>query len=97
MMATFGDFAVLDAAQFSVQRYDAPEYTVPKVIVLWGNNPAPGCPDGFYGHWIIDCMKRGSRLVVVDPRWTWFASRRQCYSQAGLRRDHLPLFHPGDA
>lgn len=81
MMATFGDYAVLDAAQFSEQRYDDPEYRVPEVIVIWGQNPAPGCPDGFFGHWIVDCMKRGSRLVVIDPRWTWFSSRAEKFLQ----------------
>lgn len=81
MMATHGDYAVLDAAQFSEQRYDDPEYRFPQVIIIWAQNPASGCPDGFFGHWIIDCMKHGSKLIVVDPRWTWFASRAEQFLQ----------------
>jgi anaerobic selenocysteine-containing dehydrogenase len=81
MMATHGDYAVMDAAQFSEKRYNDPEYKVPEVIILWGQNPAPGCPDGFFGHWVVDCMKRGSRLLVIDPRWTWFASRAEKFLQ----------------
>ena len=81
MMATFGDYAVLDAAQFSEKRYDDPEYQVPEVIIVWAQNPMPGCPDGFFGHWIVDCMKRGSKLIVVDPRWTWFSSRAEKFLQ----------------
>lgn len=81
MMATHGDYAVLDAGQFRAGGMDDPEYRVPEVILLWAQNPAAGCFDGFYGHWITDCMKRGSRLIVVDPRWTWFSSRAEKFLQ----------------
>ncbi|MBT4287276.1 MAG: molybdopterin-dependent oxidoreductase, partial [Deltaproteobacteria bacterium] len=53
MKATTGEFMVLDASQFSEKRYEDPEWEVPKVIVVWGQNPPPTCPDGFYGHWIV--------------------------------------------
>jgi len=81
MMATQGDFCVLDAAQFSELRFDDPEYEVPEVIVIWGQNPVTGCPDGFFGHWVVDCMKRGSKLIVIDPRWTWLATKSQNFLQ----------------
>ncbi|MBP2650471.1 MAG: putative molybdopterin oxidoreductase, associated with bss3 [Firmicutes bacterium] len=81
MMATYGDYSVLDAAQFSEKRYDDPDYKVPQIIMVWAQNPMPGCPDGFFGHWIVDCMKRGSKLIVIDPRWTWFASRAEKFLQ----------------
>ena len=32
-------------------------------------------PDGFFGHAVIDMMRRGARLIVVDPRITWLSSR----------------------
>ncbi|MBP2646285.1 MAG: molybdopterin oxidoreductase [Firmicutes bacterium] len=51
------------------------------MIIVWAQNPMPGCPDGFFGHWIVDCMKRGSKLIVVDPRWTWFSSRAEKFLQ----------------
>lgn len=81
MMATQGDYAVLDASQFLEQRYEDAEYEVPEIIVIWGQNPVSGCPDGFFGHWIVDCMKRGSRLIVIDPRWTWLATKSEKFLQ----------------
>jgi len=47
----------------------------PEVIITWGQHPANGCPDAFFGHWIVDCMKRGSKIIAVDPRNTWTTSR----------------------
>jgi len=81
MFATQGAYCVLDASQFQEKRYDDPQWTPPKYIVLWGQNPTSGCHDGFFGHWITDCMRRGSRLIVVDPRVTWWASRAEVHLQ----------------
>jgi anaerobic selenocysteine-containing dehydrogenase len=81
MMFTHGDFAVLDAGQFLPDGMEDPEYQVPEIILVWGQNPATGCHDGFFGHWVLDCMKRGSKLIVVDPRWTWFSSRAEKFLQ----------------
>jgi anaerobic selenocysteine-containing dehydrogenase len=81
MKATTGDFQVLDCSQFSEKRYDDPEWELPKVIIVWGQNPPPTCPDGFFGHWVVDCMKRGSKLIVIDPRITWMASRADYHLQ----------------
>ncbi|MDP6178818.1 MAG: molybdopterin-dependent oxidoreductase [Desulfatiglandales bacterium] len=81
MKASIGDFAVLDCSQFLERRYDDQEYEVPKVIVVWGQNPPPTCPDGFFGHWILDCKRRGSKLIVIDPRVTWLASRAKYHLQ----------------
>jgi anaerobic selenocysteine-containing dehydrogenase len=81
MFATQGAYCVLDAAQFLEKRYDDPQWTPPKYIIIWAQNPATGCYDGFYGHWIVDCMRRGSKLIVVDPRVTWWASRAELHLQ----------------
>ncbi len=81
MKVTHGDFCVLDASQFSEKRYDDPEWEVPKVIIVWGQNPPPTCPDGFFGHWIVDCMKRGSKIISVDPRYTWMSTRADVHLQ----------------
>lgn len=59
---------------FSMQfpdRYDNPEWVAPKNIFVWGNNPLIANADGNLGHWVVDCWKRGSKLIVVDPRLTW--------------------------
>jgi anaerobic selenocysteine-containing dehydrogenase len=81
MFATQGAYCVLDASQFLEKRYDSPEWTPPKYIIMWAQNPIAGCHDGFYGHWIIDCMRRGSRLIVIDPRATWLTSRAEVHLQ----------------
>ena len=75
MKAVMGDFAVVDCSQFLEQRYDDPQWIPPEVIVTWGQEPTNGCPDAFFGHWIVDCMKRGSKIIAVDPRHTWTTSR----------------------
>lgn len=75
MKATMGDFAVVDCSQFSEKRYEDPEWKVPEVIMVWGQNPPPTCPDAFFGHWIVDCMKRGSKIISIDPRYTWMSTR----------------------
>ncbi len=81
MFATQGHYSVLDASQFLEKRYDSPEWTPPKYIIIWAQNPSAGCHDGFYGHWIIDCMKRGSKLITIDPRATWFTTRSEVHLQ----------------
>jgi anaerobic selenocysteine-containing dehydrogenase len=81
MKSTMGDFSVLDCAQFSEQRYDDPEYEFPKVILVWGHNPI-SCADGFFGHWLVDCIKRGgSQIISVEPRHTWMSSHSRYHLQ----------------
>ena len=81
MKATLGEFVVADCSQFLEKRYEDPEYEIPKVILVWGNNPITTCPDGFYGHWIVDCMKMGSKIISVDPRHTWMTTRAEYHLQ----------------
>jgi anaerobic selenocysteine-containing dehydrogenase len=73
------DFLVLDASQWLEKRYDDPEYIVPKFILNWGVDLPNTCPDAFFNHWIVDLMKRGSKVIVVDPRVTWLASRAELH------------------
>lgn len=71
----------LDYAAFFPDRFDDPRYVVPKYIVLWGKDPLFSNPDGFFGHTIIDLMKRGSKLITVDPRLTWCGARADFHLQ----------------
>ncbi|WP_165062869.1 molybdopterin-dependent oxidoreductase [Adlercreutzia sp. ZJ154] len=71
----------LDYAAYFPDRYDDPRYEVPKYIMLWGKNPIYSSGDGFFGHAIIDLMKRGSKLIVVDPMVTWCATRAEYHLQ----------------
>jgi anaerobic selenocysteine-containing dehydrogenase len=81
MSITQGDFAVVDASQWHEKRYDDPEYKVPETVTIWGQNLPATCPDGFFGHWYVDLMKRGTQLMVIDPRCTWIASRAKLWLQ----------------
>jgi len=81
MKAVMGDFAVADCSQFLERRYEDPAWTPPKVILLWGQDPTKGCADGFFGHWIVDCMKRGSKIIAVEPRSNWITGRAKHHLQ----------------
>lgn len=78
---TFGTHAVTDCSQFFPDRYENPEWRVPECIIIWGNEPTASSSDGFLGHWIVECMKRGSELIVIDPRRTWLATRAKLWLQ----------------
>ncbi|SDF17450.1 molybdopterin-dependent oxidoreductase [Sporomusa acidovorans] len=70
-----GGFNIVDCSQTHPLRYQNPEWKVPGCIVVWGNNPIISNGDNFLGHWIVDCMRLGTKLIVVDPSLTWLASR----------------------
>jgi len=76
-----GDYCILDAAQWFPKRYDDPRYNIPECIVIWGYNIPATCPDNVFGHWIIDLMKKGTKIICIDPRLSWFASRAKSWLQ----------------
>ncbi len=70
-----GDYCVPDASQWLPKRYDDPRYKVPECIIIWGYDIPNTCPDNIFGHWFIDLMKKGTKIICIDPRLSWFASR----------------------
>ena len=76
-----GDFLIADCSQMFEERYNSPQWKRPECIMIWGNNPIISNPDGFMGHWIVDCMKMGTKIIVADPRLTWLASRSEYHLQ----------------
>jgi anaerobic selenocysteine-containing dehydrogenase len=71
-----GNQWVADMSQFRPTRYeDDPDWQVPECIVIWGTNPVINNADAFLGHWIVECMKRGSELITIDPMLTWIGSK----------------------
>ena len=76
-----GVFMVGDYSQQFIDRYDNPAWKAPGLSVVWGNNPIVANSDGAYGHWLIDVMQRGSKLMVVDPRLTWLAAHADLWLQ----------------
>jgi len=67
----------IDFAGHYPDRYDNPNYKLPKYIMLWGKMPLWSNPDGFYGHSLIDMMKRGTKIISVDPRINWLSTRAE--------------------
>lgn len=56
-------------------RYDDPQYKIPKYIIIWGRDPLRSNPDGVFGHAVIDLIKRGTKIINVDPRINWLSTR----------------------
>jgi len=78
---TTGFLPLPDCAQMFPDRYDNPQWKRPECLLIWGNNPVVSHADNVRGDWFLECMKRGSQLVVVDPRLTWLASRAKIWLQ----------------
>lgn len=70
-----GDFCVFDAGQWLEKRFEDPSYRAPETMIIWGYNIPATCPDNLFGHWIVDLMKRGTKIISIDPRLSFFASR----------------------
>lgn len=81
MALACGDFLIADMSQTHPDRYDNEEWHLPGVILVWGCNPVVSSADGFLGQWIIEAMKRGSKVVVIDPRLTWIANKAEYWIQ----------------
>ncbi|WP_417334230.1 molybdopterin-dependent oxidoreductase [Gordonibacter urolithinfaciens] len=79
MAATCGGYTVADCSQQFPDRYDNPNWRCPELMVLWGNYPLRANSDGFYGHWMIDLMKRGMKIMMVDPRVTWLSLKAEAH------------------
>lgn len=80
-ISTAGCFWVGDYSQQFADRYDNPAWKCPDSVVLWGNNPLVANSDGMYGHWLIDVMKRGAKVVSIDPRVNWLAAKADLHLQ----------------
>jgi anaerobic selenocysteine-containing dehydrogenase len=81
MRAITGNYASADCSQFFPDRFENPGWKLPQCIIVWGCDPIVTNPDGFMGHWLIECMRRGTEIIVVDPRRTWLATRAKVWMQ----------------
>jgi anaerobic selenocysteine-containing dehydrogenase len=72
-----GDYAVFDAGQWLHERLESPRFKTPECIMIFGYNIPASCPDNLFGHWLIDLMKKGAKVICIDPRHSWFASRAE--------------------
>lgn len=76
-MVLGGSYPEMDYAAGLPGGYDDPEYVVPECIIVWGKAPLASNGDGLFGHAVVDLMKRGAKLIVVDPRVQWLATRAE--------------------
>jgi len=76
-----GDLFISDYSQFSPLRFDDPRYIVPKCVIVWGNNFVAANSDGTLGYWLLECMKRGTELITIDPTVTWVAVKSKIHLQ----------------
>ncbi len=53
----------------------------PKCIMVWGNNAIISNPDEYKGVYLSDALRKGARLIVVDPRFTKLADRSDLWLQ----------------
>ena len=73
--AVMGGLPVPDLGQFD-NKYSCDEnHPSPRCILIWGANPIDSNPDGLFGGWITDLMKKGTEIIVVDPQRTRLASK----------------------
>ncbi len=76
-----GDAMVADCAQMYEESFNHPEWKAPEVMIQWGVNTVISNSDGFYGHWIIDLMKQGTKFITIDPSMTWIAAKSDYFLQ----------------
>ena len=62
-------------------RYDDPRWECPKYMLVWGRDQLRSNADGLWGHSTVEMMKRGMKLIVVDPRANWLACRAETHLQ----------------
>jgi len=62
-------------------RWDDERYQLTEVIILWGKQPLDSNPDGLFGHSLIDAMRRGTRIINIDPRVNWLSTRSDIHIQ----------------
>jgi anaerobic selenocysteine-containing dehydrogenase len=76
--AIMGGQWVADMSQFRATRYEEdPDWVPPECIIMWGTNPMVNNADAFLGHWLVESMKRGSKVITIDPKLTWIAGKSE--------------------
>lgn len=71
----------LDYNGGSLDTWDDPDWKHPDYVFCLGKEPLKSNPDGLWGHALVELMKRGTKLIMVDPRINWLASRAEQHIQ----------------
>lgn len=75
--ASVGDFTIVDASEGHEDRYSNVEWKRPDVVVVWACEPNKSNADGFLGHWIVNCVQQGTKIISIDPQLTWWGVRSE--------------------
>lgn len=79
--AKMGEMTIIDVSETHELRYADPSFKRPDVIMIWGNEPLKSNADGFIGHWILECMQMGTKIISIDPRLTWLGAKAEYWLQ----------------
>ncbi|MDO5118185.1 MAG: molybdopterin-dependent oxidoreductase, partial [Eggerthellaceae bacterium] len=79
--AKMGEMNIIDVSETHELRYADPSFRRPDVIMVWGNEPLKANADGFLGHWIVECMQMGTKIITIDPRLTWLGAKAEYWLQ----------------
>ncbi|NTW29242.1 MAG: molybdopterin-dependent oxidoreductase [Coriobacteriia bacterium] len=79
--AKMGEMTIIDVSEGHEDRYASEKFVAPEVVMVWGNEPLKSNADGFLGHWIVQCMQMGTKIISIDPRLTWLGSRAEYFLQ----------------
>jgi anaerobic selenocysteine-containing dehydrogenase len=78
---TTGVYEFPDYSQFFPNTHENANWRMPKCIMIWGNEPTASTSPGSMGYLLMECIKRGAELIVIDPRKTWVAARAKMWLQ----------------
>jgi len=77
--AIIGDFFMVDTSFQHPERFMAEEWRPPEVVMIWGNEPLASNADGFLGHWLVQCLQMGTKIISIDPRLTYWGARSEVW------------------
>ena len=60
-----------------------------KTVLIWGSNPTHTHEEGEICSLLLDQLKQGTRLIVIDPRKTDLAKKAQLWLQLRPATDHF--------
>lgn len=82
MFGAYGSaYMEYDCARGLPGGYENPKWECPKYMLVWGRDQLRSNADSLWGHSTVEMMKRGMKLIVVDPRANWLACRAELHLQ----------------
>lgn len=76
-----GDMWEPDSSMGHRDRFANKEWRAPGVLIIWGVSAEVSNADGFFGPDLIECMQMGTKVILVDPKLTWWGARAEHFLQ----------------